>query len=181
MRLIILSLLLVALPTQVSAQRTQSGQSSWILSVSYNGTSAGVETFYQQYTIAGFWEAGLMCNDYSTPLSTGQSLRYDQLGALAGYHYRIAATRSRTFNWYAGGGLYAGIEYLDPFNNIPPYVSLGRNCIQFLYGLYARSGVEWFMGRKVALTVNCIVEVNFSSMIKHFHWRTEAGLKILLN
>lgn len=164
-----------------SAQRTSSGQSSCTLSCSYNGTSVSAEAFYQQYTLNGFWEAGIMGADYSAPLRGHGALRYDDLSAAGGYAFRLAATRSRSLNWYAGAGVFAGIEYLDPLHRLPSYLDLGRSQLSFLYGVYARTTLEIFLGMRVALLVQASLPVNFSSGVSHWHYNVGGGIKFLFN
>ena len=93
-------LLFASIPA--SAQRTISGQSALALSAYYNGTSVSAEAFYQQYTLGGFWETGAIFSDNSLPLSIGGRLYYEHIAAAGGYLWRLAATRSRSCNWYAG-------------------------------------------------------------------------------
>ena len=94
-----------------SAQRTASGQNSLAISALLPGKSVGAEVFFQQYTLNGYWEAGLYGADFSAPLSIGENLRYWDASARGGYQFRIAATRGRWLNWYLGGGIQAGIRY----------------------------------------------------------------------
>ena len=164
-----------------SAQRTSSGQSSISISCTYNGTSVGAEAFYQQYTLNGFWEAGIMGADYSAPLRGYGALRYDDLSAAGGYAFRLLATRSRGINWYAGAGAFAGIEYLDPLHRLPSYLDLGRKQLSFLYGVYARTTLEIFLGMRVALLVQATLPVNFSSSVSHWHYGVGGGIKFLFN
>lgn len=141
--------------------------------------SAGAEAFYCRYTLGGFWEAGLMGCDYRTSLSTGHTLRYDNVLAAGGYLFRLAGTRSRRLNLYGGGGVFAGVELLDPLGRIPGYIDLGQNHVAFQYGLYAHGMAEVFLGRRLALVVSGRTPVNFSSGIRHFHWQAGLGLKYL--
>ena len=163
-----------------SAQRTMSRQSSLGASARYNGTSVGAEAFYAQYTLGGFWETGLEGQDFNCPLSTGQTLRYIDAYARGGYQFRLVSSRSRSIGLYAGGGVFAGVECTDPFNTIPSYISLGVPRWQFLYGVYGKLLTEVFIGRKVALTVDASVPVNFSSKLSALHWSAGLGIKVLL-
>lgn len=176
---VMLLTLLFLTSTTASAQRTMSGQGSLTVSGVFTGTSVGVEAFYSQYTLGGFWEAGLMGADYLGRLSTGQALRYDDAVAAGGYMFRLVATRSRSLNLYAGGGILVGVEVLDPLNRLPGYIDLGRSRVSFQYGLYAHALGEIFLGRRLALVVNGRIPVNFSSAVKHFHWQAGVGLKFL--
>lgn len=55
--ILLLTLLLTIQPA--SAQRTMSGQFSLAVSAHYNGSFLGAEAFLSQYTLIGFWEAGV--------------------------------------------------------------------------------------------------------------------------
>ena len=176
---VMLLVLLYFTSTTASAQRTMSGQGSLTVSGVYTGTSAGVEAFFSQYTLGGFWEAGLMGCDYHGLLSKGHAFRYDDVLAVGGYMFRVAATRGRGFNLYAGGGMIAGVEILDPLKQLPPYIDLGRKRVIFQYGLYANAMCEVFLGKRLALVAHGRVPVNFSSAVKHVHWQAGIGLKLL--
>ena len=172
-------LLFASIPA--SAQRTISGQSALALSAYYNGTSESAEAFYQQYTLGGFWETGAIFSDNSLPLSIGGRLYYEHIAAAGGYLWRLAATRSRSCNWYAGAGAFAGIEWLDPMGKLPEYIDLGVADIRFLYGFYARTMLEIFLSPRFALLVQGAAPVNFSSVTGFFHWQAGLGIKFMLN
>ena len=163
-----------------SAQRTMSGQSSLGVSARYNGTSVGAEAFYAQYTLGGWWETGVEGQLYNCVLSTGQILPYIDAYAKGGYQFRLAASRSRNIGLYAGGGAFVGIECMDPNNNLPSYISIGIPRWQFLYGVYGKLVTEFFVGKKVALTLDAELPVNFSSKLANLHWSVGAGIKVLL-
>lgn len=164
-----------------SAQRTISGQPALALSAYYTGTSVGAEAFFQQYTLGGFWEAGAFISDNSLPLSLGGRLNYEHIAAAGGYLWRLAATRSRSCNWYTGAGAYAGIEWLDPLRRMPEYLDLGVADIRFLYGVYAKTLLEVFLAPRFAILVQGAVPVNFSSVTGYVHWQAGLGIKFMLN
>lgn len=162
-----------------SAQRTMSGQGSLTVSGAFTGTSVGAGAFYAQYTLGGFWETGLTGCDYVGRVSTGHRLRYDDVAVAGGYLFRLAATRSRSLNVYAGGGAFMGVELVDPMNGLPAYLDLGVKKVGVLYGVYASAQSEIFVGRRLALVVGGRLPVNFSSRIAHFHWQVGLGLRFL--
>ena len=166
---------------QASAQRTASGQNSLAISALLHGKSVGAEAFFQQYTLNGYWEAGLYGADFSAPLSIGGDLRYWDLLAKGGYQFRVAATRGRGVNWHLGGGILTGIEYLDPLRALPSYYDLGRNKVSFQYGLYARTVLEIFLGMRVAILLSGELPVSFGTCVSHFHPNAGLGLKFLFN
>ena len=158
--ILLLTLLLTIQPA--SAQRTMSGQFSLAVSAHYNGSFLGAEAFLSQYTLIGFWEAGVGGDAFTAPLSNGLRLEYADVAARGGYLFRLACTRNRALNLYAGGGALVGIEAIDPRRRIPSYYDLGLPSIGFLYVLGGG------------------LSVNFSSRISHLHPDAELGIKILL-
>ena len=164
-----------------SAQRTVSGQPTLALSAHYTGTSVGAEAFFQQYTLGGFWEAGASFLPFIQPLSSGDGLYTCHIAATGGYLWRLAATRSRSCNWYAGAGALTGIEWLDPFHQLPDYLDLGISEIRFLYGVYAKTVLELFLSPRFAVLALGAVPVNFSSVNGYVHWQAGLGLKFMLN
>lgn len=100
--ILFLSLALLSFPA--SAQRTMSGQSSLCISALYNGSSVCADVFYEQYTLGGFWQAGLEGKLYHARISTGDTLDYIHTVASSGYMCRVAGTRNRLLNLYMGAG-----------------------------------------------------------------------------
>ena len=163
--------------TTASAQRTMSGQPSLRVSSLYNGRSVGAEAFFEQYTLSGYWQAGLQGNLYNAALSTGHTLDYLHALAQGGYHFRLAGTRSRSLNLYTGCGVLAGVEALDPWGSLPEYVNIGRNRCTFVYGPYASAVLEWFVAPRFAFVLQAEVPLTFGSTIGVFNWNAGLGRK----
>lgn len=163
-----------------SAQRTQSGQPSLRVSSLYNGLSVGAEAFYEQYSLSGYWQTGVSGNHYNAELSTGDRLDYLHLLAQGGYLWRLAGTRSRSLSLYAGGGILAGVELLDPWSTLPGHIVLSQKKTSFLYGMYAQGMLEWFVARKVALLLQASAPVTFGSGIRTLNGNIGLGVKINL-
>lgn len=163
--------------TTASAQRTMSGQKSLRVSLLYNGLSVGAEAFYEPYTLTGFWQAGVQGNLYKAGLSTAHSLDYVHALAQGGYQFRLAGTRSRSLNLYAGGGALVGVEILDAWRRLPYYLDLGKSRYAFIYGLYSSAMLEWFVSRQWALVLHAGLPVTFGSAIGALHWNVGIGLK----
>ncbi len=111
----------------------------------------------------------------------GLVLESVQVVAGGGFQWRLAATRNRVLCWYAGAGAFAGVEWMDPFRHLPDYVELGVEEFRFLYGVYAGTTLELFLGRRLALLVRGGLPVNFSAVTGHVHWQAGLGLKILFD
>lgn len=164
-----------------SAQRTVSGQGSLALSAHYAGTSVGAEAFFQQYTPGGFWEAGAVGTPHAASASAGLVLEFAHVAAAGGFFWRLVATRDRALDWYAGAGAFAGVEWMDPFGRLPAYVELDAEVFRFLYGVYAGTVLELFLGRRFALVARGGVPVNFSARTGYVHWQAGLGFKVLFN
>ena len=176
--IVFLSLALLSFPA--SAQRTMSGQPSLHVSVLYNGPSACAEAFFSQYTLGGYWQAGIEGKAYDVPISTGSRLDYIHTAVSSGYMYRVAGTRNRLLNYYMGGRVFMGVEIVDPWKTLPSYVSTGIKPVSFLYGISPRMELEVFFCRKCALLLTAGIPVNFSSNISWIHYEAGLGFKVEL-
>ena len=120
-----------------------------------------------------------MGSDYKLPMNVGGSLQYDHLAVAGGYQYRLAATRDRAVNLYGGGGAFIGAELFDPMHRLPAYYSLSVKRESFLYGIYAKTEAEFFLGRRLALTAGASACLTPSS-IRMFHFVVCLGLKLII-
>jgi len=166
--------------TTASAQRTQSGQPSLRVSSLYNGLFVGAEAFYEQYTLSGYCQTGVSGNLYKAKLSSGDTLDYLHVIAEGGFLFRLAGTRSRSLNLYAGGGALAGVEMLDPFNSLPEHIALSQKQTAFIYGVYAQGVLEWFVARKFAILLQASSPITFGSGIRIVNGNVGIGLKLNL-
>ncbi len=180
-KLVLIGAVLVFAYIPASAQRTISGQSTLTLSAYYTGTSVGAEAFYQQYTLGGFWESGIFTTPNLHLLSSGDRLLNLYIAGSGGYQWRLAATRSRNVNWYAGAGAFMGIEWLDPMRELPSYIDLGVADIRFLYGVYAKTLLELFPAPRFAIVLQGAIPVNFSAITGNIHWQAGLGFKFMLD
>ena len=166
--------------TQASAQRTMPGRSCVAILGGWNGSSVSAGAFYSQYTLNGFWEAGITGSDYTLPISVGGSLRYDHLVVAGGYQFRLAASRSRALNLYGGGGIFIGAELVDPMRQLPDYLSLSVPSESFLYGIYAKTEAEFFIGRRFAITAEAGSQLTPSDKLRLFGFIAGLGFKLIL-
>lgn len=166
--------------SQASAQRTMPGRFSVAVNGCFNGSSVSAEAFFGQYTLGGYWEAGLLANDYGWPLSVSGRLQYDQLAVAGGYQFRLAATRDRAVNLYGGGGVFAGLEFVDPFRSLPEYYVLPIDSQAFLYGLYVKTTAEFFIGRCFAFVLEASLPLAFSSQLSMINYAVGGGIKLIL-
>lgn len=180
LRNIIVFLSFALLPFPASAQRTMSRQSSLCISAQYNGKSVCADAFYCQYTLGGFWQAGLEGKHYKVAISTGDTLDYIHTVASSGYMCRVAGTRNRIINLYMGGRIFLGTEISDPWSRLPDYLVTGLADYKFLYGLTPAIAMELFISTRCAFTLGAALPVNFSSPISNVHYEAGLGFKVLL-
>lgn len=166
--------------TQASAQRTMQGRCSVAIGGGWDGSSICAEAFFSQYTLNGFWEAGVVGLDYKRPMSVGGTLRYDDIAVSGGYQFRLVATRSRAVNLYAGGGAFVGAELVDPLRRVPGYYTLPVASTSFLYGIYAKSLVEFYLGRRLAITAQAVTHLTPSNKLHLFGFVAGVGLKLII-
>ena len=163
-----------------SAQRTMDGQSSLCLQAAYTGSSFGAEAFFAQYSLIGFWEAGLAAKQYNAPTSAGVSINTLHAAAEGNYMFRIVGTNSRNVSLYGGAGAFLGYEAIDPLRRLPSSIQTSLSDGYFLYGFQAKLVAEFFISKAFALTLNGCVPVNFGSPIAKFHYDAGLGMKIML-
>ena len=163
-----------------SAQRTMNGQFSLCPSACWTGSSFGAEAFFSQYTLGGYWEAGLSAKQYAKGTSTGVDINSLNIAASGNYLFRLVGTRSRSVNLYGGAGAFLGYEAIDPMRLLPSTIQTNLKNGYFLYGLQAKLVAEFFIAKKVALTLDGCIPVNFSSPLGKFHYDVGLGLKFLL-
>ena len=165
---------------QASAQRTMPGRSSVAITGGWNGSSGSAGAFYGQYTLNGYWETGIAGEDYLIPLSVGGKLHYDDVVVSGEYQFRLAAARSRVFNLYGGGGVFAGAELVDPMHRLPDYLSLSVPSASFHWGVYAKMVTELYLGRRVAVTASASVPLTPTNEFRVLGFAAGIGLKMIL-
>lgn len=187
---LIVCALVSGLSERAFAQRTMDGQ--MFASVSYvNGlfperalTQIGGEANLGQYILSScYWEAGVRYN----PLTKMQTV--GSLTAFGGFNYRIASTRNRAFNLYAGGRLFLGVDYTEGSNPVEEIVIGTGSSVQvtdievepgktrFMIGIDPAVEMEWFFVKKIALVVRVSAPVKFMTQQQFFSGRAGAGLR----
>lgn len=166
--------------TQASAQRTMPGRSSVAIMGGWNGSSVSAGAFFGKYTLNGYWEAGLVGDDYMVPMSVGGKLHYDDVVVSGEYQFRLAAARSRVLNLYAGGGVFAGAELVDLMHRLPEYLSLSVPSASFHWGIYAKMVAELYLGRRLAVTASASVPLTPTNKFRVLGFTAGIGLKMIL-
>ena len=181
--LIIAILVLATLP--VFAQRTAQGQFLASAGVSYNYAFAGsAELRFGQYLSIGYWDAGLVAENYRYR-SSGSGNTFSVLHAVAEgeFMFRLASTRTRFFNLYAGSGLFLGAEMTDPYKRLRdgewPVGSDGKYLpkASFIFGVSPRVEMEFFAFPHTAITVYGRMPLSILSKYGVFHVETGLGVK----
>ena len=179
-KLTLVAILVTICSVSASAQRTMNGQPALRLDAILTDSSFGAEAVFSQYTISGFWEAGVSAKQYATLASSAISISSLNVVAEGDYLFRLVGTRSRSVSLYGGAGAFIGYEVVDPLHRIPGTIQTNLSKGYFLYGLQAKLMAEFFVSRTVALTVDGCVPVNFSSPLRRFHFDVGVGVKIML-
>ena len=187
----ILSVLLTAGVPKAHAQRTSEGSSA--VTLSFTGAvvapGLGLSADYTGYLLFGYWRAGIN-NTYRAFRAiddvTGESrgnVWWSDLTVGGDFMYRLYSGRARVFNVYAGGGVFLGIETIDPFGKAPEGISTGYGAKNtFIYGVSVGVEGEWFfLSRLVpnlALSFGVRTPVKIASQIgEHFNLEAYTGLR----
>ena len=173
----------VTLGRPAHAQRTMSGQDMITLYgfTPFTGPSdLGGELCWGRYMLNSYWKVKADLETSSHSLRTGHTMSSCDISIGGSYMYRLACTRSRSLNLYAGGGAFIGYEFYDPSKRLPEHIDTRLPVGNFLYGVNAVSEVEFFFLRTVALVVYAELPVNFSSPLSKVRYRAGAGIRINL-
>ena len=165
----------------VSAQRTMKGQYHLAAEAAFAADPripAGVEISFGAYLLDSYVIGWInVTPDYVT-LPTSHQLEYIPINVGADYMYRVAATRARSVNLYLGGGVYLGWELYDPFRKVPSYIDTGFGSGTFIYGVAPALDSEFFITRRLALTLGARMPVSISSKTEILKLHLKAGIRI---
>ena len=165
----------------ISAQRTMKGQYHLAAEAAFAADPripAGVEISFGAYLLDSYVIGWVnVTPDYVT-LPTSHQLEYIPINVGADYMYRVAATRARSVNLYVGGGLYLGWELYDPFRKVPSYIDTGFGSGTFIYGVAPALDSEFFITRRLALTLGARMPVSISSKTEILKLHLKAGIRI---
>ena len=165
----------------VSAQRTMKGQYHLAAEAAFAAdpkVPAGVEISFGAYLLDSYVIGWVnVTPDYVT-LPTSHQLEYIPINVGADYMYRVAATRARSVNLYVGGGVFLGWELYDPFRKVPSYIDTGFGSGTFIYGVAPALESEFFIARRLALTLGVRMPVSISSKTEILKLHLKAGIRI---
>ena len=164
-----------------SAQRTMKGQYHLAAEAAFAAdprVPAGAEISFGAYLLDSYVIGWInVTPDYVT-LPTSHQLEYIPINVGADYMYRVAATRARSVNLYVGGGVYLGWELYDPFRKVPSYIDTGFGSGTFIYGVAPALDSEFFITRRLALTLGARMPVSISSKTEILKLHLKAGIRI---
>lgn len=152
------------------AQRTTGGQGM----ISIEGGYPHAACFsFGSYLPSSMWEAGAALQWRKAILDNGDSQPYLPSYAFGNWMYRLAGTRSRAFNIYAGAGVFLGWEFLSGVKTLP-VSETGDDSASgtFLYGINAKVQAEIFLAKSFAVILSGNAPVNFSSK---YNWIQPCG------
>ena len=165
----------------VSAQRTMKGQYHLAAEAAFAAdprVPTGAEISFGAYLLDSYVIGWInVTPDYVT-LPTSHQLEYIPINVGADYMYRVAATRARSVNLYVGGGVYLGWELYDPFRKVPSYIDTGFGSGTFIYGVAPALESEFFIARRLALTLGVRMPVSISSKTEILKLHLKAGIRI---
>lgn len=100
----------------------------------------------------------------------------------AGYLWRILDSTNRVFGIYGGGGLFIGMESVDPFGTFRKDAMLKFDkSNSFIYGLCGDASLEWFFLPRIvpnmAAVLGLRLPLTFGSQAQLFQPELSAGLR----
>ena len=183
--------LLYASPREAFAQRTATGKPFIGLSAyvsAYAVPSGGVGIEGGQYLSRSYWKAGVRAVDWNQKIAgavdgSGSPLLFDHiLWNLSGaWMYRLAATYSRRFNLYVGGGAFVGLNHYEVFRHLPADRSGGFPKVEFVYGVEPSVDIEFFPFRSVALVLGIQSPFTFRSSLSTDLWHLSGSIGVRVN
>lgn len=181
MKRIFIFLLFFSLPYMGYSQRTVNGQPSLKLATSINTIGYGALLTYSQYQIAGYWDIGLNIRNgtYNYKLNEEQiRIPLSDLSIEAGYKYRLASNLSRSICLYGGCGSSVGIELVDYFNKLPPYIDKSNLKSFSVFGIiYAEISTDIYIFRRFAITTGLRANAGYGMFASNFFPSAYIGFK----
>lgn len=169
--------------SEAKAQRTMRYQNilTGQLSVPYakNPDIGGVLS-YGQYTLNGYWSAGIKSIGRTQPEGKYNLLQTQTLRLYGEYMHRLISDRKRIINLYCGGGPFIGYEFYDPFGRLPDHIQKSIEDNAFIYGIKGSIEIEIFLMKKIAFVLGANMPLTFGSESSWFRGNSTAGLRINL-
>lgn len=176
-------LMLAASGKEARAQRTMRGENLISVGVHYPFSEPywmGVDFSYGQYLLGSYWKAGVSLTEYTFPLAEDVPMGYEHATAYGEWMYRLAGTRNRLLNLYAGPGLFLGYEMADFWGLLPDTLTEACPKGSFIYGIRLSVEAEVFLSRRVAVTLGASLPASITSTFGHLHCQAGAGIRLNL-
>ena len=138
----------------------------------------GINLSWGRYLLDGFWEVSVSGISTGMPLSTGDRMKLFTIRTEGGYLHRIASTRSRGLNLYAGGTAFIGYEVYDPWSTLPQNVNTGLGSGAFIYGIRPRLEAEIFISKRIAIIICGSAPLTFGSVSSWLRGDAGVGLRV---
>lgn len=166
---------------ECKAQRTMNDRN--LLTGEYAAQFSSVKDFginlsWGRYLLDGFWNVSASGVSSALQLSTGDRLGLITLRAEGGYLHRIASTRSRGLNLYAGGNAFIGYEVYDPWDRLPANINTGLGTGAFIYGIRPRLEAEVFITKRLAIVISGSAPLTFGSVSSWLRGDAGVGLRV---
>ena len=179
--ILIASIVLFSSSQFASAQRTMKGQYHLAAEAAFAAdprVPTGAEISFGVYLLDSYVIGWINVTPDFVTLPTNHQLGYIPINVGADYMYRVAATRARSVNLYVGGGVFLGWELYDPFRKVPSYIDTGFGKGNFIYGVAPALESEFFIARRLALTLGARMPVSISSKTEILKLHIKAGIRI---
>ena len=187
-KLIIATILIASCGTSLFAQRTSKDQDLFSAAITTNLSAVVVDFSWVKYDKHFYWTAGLMYENvgkYILDSSIKEAVAFTRLCPEATFMYRLYGTHNRALSLYGGGGLFFGIEFLDPYCWLTKETydemvkKSGYSAARFIYGGFARLELEFFPWRSWAFFVP--VSLNLTGNSKCGLTTLNAGFGVRFN
>ena len=164
-------IVMTVFPSGAYAQRTAEGEMGLYATYTHPFMKGwGVSGGWNRYTLFGTWDASVTVTNRGYTFERTTSVPVFHYTARAGYLVRLCATRDRSLNLYAGGGILLGageFRLLDKLEGIAKEYgttfetnNFGGNPY-FIFGLYPKIEAEYFFVGNVGLSVSFQMPVTF--------------------
>lgn len=161
----------VMFPTKACAQRTAEGEMGVYVTYTHPFMKGwGATVGWNYYTLFGMWDVSVNATDRGYTFEKTTKVPVYHYTARGGYLVRLCATRDRSLNLYAGGGILLGagvFKLLDRLDEIAKDYGTTFNANDFggnpyfIFGLYPKVEAEYFFVGNVGLSVSFQMPVTF--------------------
>lgn len=173
------TLLMAVMPA--AAQRTAKGVPHIGISVMPLPSMPAASVEAGAYTLHGYWSVGLEGYLHDAELSIGgEPIQYGQARLTGAYMFRLACSRARTVNFYAGVRAMAAFEDPDVRNKIPSTVETSLEESSVVLGAGPSLSLELYPLPRTALVLQGCAPYSIGSQFRNFFPSANVGLRFSL-